>query len=243
MNYLKVYNSIISNAKSENRVKLNKNDIKYVYYENHHILPKCLKGTNDKENLVLLTAREHFICHKLLTKIYSNHRGIILAFYRLTTDKKQRKISSKDYEYSKYLISSISHTTETKKKISESLKGKKHSLENRKKRSQNYKEKEINKGEKNPMFGVTPWIKGKKHSKETLEKMRKPKSEEAKKHMSISHLGNIPWMKGKTHSVETKKKIIEAGKGRKHTEETKLKFKNRIPWNKGLKLNSNKNIS
>jgi len=41
------------------------------YSENHHILPKCLGGTNDKNNLVRLTAREHFLCHWLLTKMTS----------------------------------------------------------------------------------------------------------------------------------------------------------------------------
>ena len=33
------------------------------YTENHHIIPKCLGGSNLEENLVNLTAREHFVCH------------------------------------------------------------------------------------------------------------------------------------------------------------------------------------
>lgn len=68
MNHQNIYNSIIENAKSKNRIKLKKNNINYVYYETHHILPKCLNGSNDKDNLVLLTAKEHYICHKLLNK-------------------------------------------------------------------------------------------------------------------------------------------------------------------------------
>lgn len=67
MNHQKIYEAIIQKAKYENRVKLSKNQEGYVYYEKHHILPRCLNGSNDKENLVLLTAREHYICHKLLT--------------------------------------------------------------------------------------------------------------------------------------------------------------------------------
>jgi hypothetical protein len=39
------------------------------YIEKHHIIPKCLGGTNDPSNLVKLTGREHFICHWLLTKM------------------------------------------------------------------------------------------------------------------------------------------------------------------------------
>lgn len=39
------------------------------YTENHHIIPRSLGGTNSKINLVRLTAREHFVCHILLTKM------------------------------------------------------------------------------------------------------------------------------------------------------------------------------
>ena len=41
------------------------------YTECHHVIPKSLNGTDDKTNLVDLTAREHFICHWLLTKMYT----------------------------------------------------------------------------------------------------------------------------------------------------------------------------
>jgi hypothetical protein len=58
MNHQKIYDSIISNARSQNRKKLEKNDINYVYYEKHHIIPKCMNGSNDEDNLVLLTAKE-----------------------------------------------------------------------------------------------------------------------------------------------------------------------------------------
>ncbi len=39
------------------------------YTEKHHIIPRSLRGTNTKENLVILSAREHFICHLLLCKM------------------------------------------------------------------------------------------------------------------------------------------------------------------------------
>jgi hypothetical protein len=39
------------------------------YTERHHIIPQSLGGSNEKENLVDLTAREHFICHWLLVKM------------------------------------------------------------------------------------------------------------------------------------------------------------------------------
>jgi len=91
----------------------------------------------------------------------------------MSLDKRNRKISSRDYSYTKQLISEISHTEETKKQISNSLKGKTQSNESRKKHSKTNLLRRVNKGEKNPMFGIAPWNKGKVgvYSKETLEKM------------------------------------------------------------------------
>ena len=39
------------------------------YYERHHIIPKSMGGDDIYPNLVLLTAREHFICHALLWRM------------------------------------------------------------------------------------------------------------------------------------------------------------------------------
>jgi hypothetical protein len=55
-----------------------------VYTERHHIIPKSLGGSNKKENLVVLTAREHFICHWLLTKMTDDAR-MKRAFWRMLT--------------------------------------------------------------------------------------------------------------------------------------------------------------
>lgn len=40
------------------------------YVEKHHIIPRSLGGTDEPDNLINLTAREHFIAHLLLTKMY-----------------------------------------------------------------------------------------------------------------------------------------------------------------------------
>jgi hypothetical protein len=39
------------------------------YVEQHHIIPLSLGGQNTKNNVIFLTAREHFVCHRLLTKM------------------------------------------------------------------------------------------------------------------------------------------------------------------------------
>lgn len=58
--YLRWYACIINNAKNQTRSK------KDGYFETHHILPRSMGGCNDADNLVLLTAKEHHICHHLL---------------------------------------------------------------------------------------------------------------------------------------------------------------------------------
>jgi hypothetical protein len=71
-----------------------------IYYENHHVIPKCkpFNGTNGKENLVLLLPREHFLCHHLLWKNNKNNRSLFLAHYRNSKCFKDRKFSSKQYK-------------------------------------------------------------------------------------------------------------------------------------------------
>jgi len=147
MNYQKIYESIIENAKSKNREKG-----KGIYYEKHHILPKCLEGNNDKENLVLLTAKEHFVVHKLLIKIYPNKRGINFAYYAMvyfpSKYRKQKLIlSSNDYKYAKEIFSKVQSTrkvwnkekhglykcsNETKQKLSIKSSGENNGMHNKK---------------------------------------------------------------------------------------------------------------
>ena len=116
MRYQKLYNKIIKNAQSHNRSKKDK-----TYYESHHIKPKSLGGTNDASNLVLLTAKEHFVCHHLLIKFTKgdNKKRMVHAFWGMCNQLKgnnQRdyKITSSVYEHTK---------TENARNISESMQG------------------------------------------------------------------------------------------------------------------------
>lgn len=62
--YLKYYNSLIENAKSQQRKKL-KGDL----HQYHHIIPRSLGGNDEESNIVLLTYKEHKLAHHLLVKI------------------------------------------------------------------------------------------------------------------------------------------------------------------------------
>lgn len=128
MNYQKIYNQLIERAQ---------NRILEGYKEKHHILPRCLGGSNDKENLVELTAREHFLCHMLLCEIYPNNAKLWYALFLMTIGKQklkknQFKTSSRTYERIKLEWSQKVKgrrkpenfmTDELRRKISESNKG------------------------------------------------------------------------------------------------------------------------
>lgn len=75
MNYQKIHDNIINQAK---------NRILNGYSERHHIIPRCMSGTNDKNNLVRLTPEEHYVVHQLLVKIYPNEPKLAMATFRLT---------------------------------------------------------------------------------------------------------------------------------------------------------------
>ena len=90
MNYQKVYDDLIAKrlAKPLKKVRVNSHEKLFdgVYTETHHIQPLSLGGLDSKENLVELSAREHFIAHKLLFKIYrgtNNESHMAYAFWQM----------------------------------------------------------------------------------------------------------------------------------------------------------------
>lgn len=177
MNCQKVYNQIIESAQLKNRKKGGD-----LYLENHHINPKCLNGTNDKINLVLLTGREHFIVHKLLTKIYPDNRKLALAFHKMAFSKRKiYEMTSRDYQYARELISTIPMSNGTKEKIGRRTKGKTY--------GELYGEKAEEQKEKRRLG-----LLGKKHT------------EERNNNQSESLKGQIPWNKGLTKETNDKVK-------------------------------------
>lgn len=70
MNYLKHYERLIERA----RIRVLDS-----YTESHHIIPRCVGGTNDLENIVELTPEEHFLAHQLLVKVYPLLPELVMA--------------------------------------------------------------------------------------------------------------------------------------------------------------------
>jgi hypothetical protein len=146
------YYNIISQSKSRDNNQ---------YTERHHIIPKSLGGSNHIDNIAILTAREHFICHWLLVKMTSGkERGKMVFALRMMKAKSSKhrryesNITARVYEsikveYSLFMSQThsekipwnkgIKQTPEHNKKISMALKGKKHTEEHRKKNSESKK--------------------------------------------------------------------------------------------------------
>lgn len=105
MNYKRIYDQIILNRLSFPLVDQ--------YVELHHITPKSLGGDDSDSNLVNLTAREHFICHYLLAKIYPvdsiewykmNHAFLMM---KVSSSNQNRYINSHLYAALKNNLSKI----------------------------------------------------------------------------------------------------------------------------------------
>ena len=98
--YSKIYFAITANAKSR---------IVQGYTEHHHIIPESLGGPTTAENMVHLTAREHFICHWLLVKMTEgkDRSDMLYALNGMRAENKHQqryntKITARVYE--KYRI-------------------------------------------------------------------------------------------------------------------------------------------
>jgi hypothetical protein len=190
-------------------------------------------GNDDADNLVDLTAEEHYVAHQLLVKMYPHNAKLVYAAKMMTVSAHGDSRNNKLYGWlrRKYIEESSGsknpmfgklgymfgkkHSDETKKKISQKAKGRKASIETRKKMS------EMKKGKVPVGFqNLDPWNRGKtKETDETLARISRMHSGE----------GNPNF--GKTASIETRKKMSEKRKqlpptmlGKKHSKEAKQKM-------------------
>lgn len=121
--YTRLYYSIISNAQT----RILPID---TYIEKHHIIPKSLGGDNSKANLVNLTAREHFICHRLLTRMttgVAKQKMAHAVWAMLVQGKNTNKgiVTSKTFELARIaaakaasvLLTGITRSEETKQRM------------------------------------------------------------------------------------------------------------------------------
>jgi len=227
--YTRIYYAIIEKAKS----RPFSND---VYTERHHIIPQSfyksrsktgwLSGDyNSKTNLINLTAKEHYICHLLLTKMtqgISLHK-MVYALRRFAHSPKTKQfINSRTYE----LISKLQSKSmtgracppETREKIRQAnLKRLPASFETRQKLSQAARLRK----------GFTP------EGKSRVVESNKNRiwTEESKEKLRIARARQVE-RQGDTMTVAAREKLSRAAKGRKLSKEHIEKI---VAANKGKK--------
>lgn len=132
MNYQKHYNLLIERAKMR---------ILEGYGEKHHILPRCIGGDDSEDNLVLLTAEEHYVAHQLLVKIYPNEPKLVYAAKMMTINRHGYRTNNKLYGWLRKKFATARSeamtgniiTEEQRKKISKANRGKIKSNESKEK--------------------------------------------------------------------------------------------------------------
>lgn len=211
MNYKKHYQKLIETRKNLKRNKKNE------FFEKHHIIPKCIGGSDKKENLILLTPKEHFIAHLLLTQMYTGKEKakMCYAFFTMCmcNNNQNRKISAKQFELAKKLISencSGKYAPFYGKKLSKLSK-------------ENIKKRMI--GDNNPSRKYGVWNKGLKLPSQTQESNKKRSiSLTGHKHSLETKIKMSKSAKGKAKSLEHKKKLSIANLGKKISKETRKKM-------------------
>jgi superoxide dismutase len=124
MNYQKIYNKLCERGKTSRNLE---------YCETHHIIPRCMGGNDESSNLTVLTYREHYIVHHLLTKIYPKRAKIHYAFLcmirnssgqRILTARMVETIKKNFSEFKKWhaKISNPMFSASAKKKLSDRMK-------------------------------------------------------------------------------------------------------------------------
>lgn len=97
--YKKWYDLIIERANTRDAKSME-------VYEKHHILPKSLGGNDKKENIVILTPKEHYICHLLLVKFTcgKSRRSMAWALHRMRYSRCLENFSSRKYDVARKLF-------------------------------------------------------------------------------------------------------------------------------------------
>lgn len=83
MDYQRIYTNIVERAKDR---------LLETYTEKHHIIPKCMGGSDNPENLVSLTPEEHYVAHQLLTKMYPDNGALAKAAMMMTANRPSNKV-------------------------------------------------------------------------------------------------------------------------------------------------------
>lgn len=89
MNYRFIYAALIESRRQRSTEGV---------VEKHHVVPRCIGGDDGPDNLVSLTPREHYVAHRLLTKIYPKVVALHYAVWAMAGLRPYAKKKSREYE-------------------------------------------------------------------------------------------------------------------------------------------------
>lgn len=204
--YTRIYYNIIERAKSRTLSE-------DTYTERHHVIPRSLGGSDTKDNLAILTAREHFICHWLLPHMLEGESRykMLCAILRMAHSNQLNRVNvpSRVYENTKI------------------AKAKLHS--------------ELFRGERNPFYGMTHSEETKQRLREArmkqVDRQGSTMTAEARDKLSKAAKGRVlteshkkkirekALIRFRCMTLEEKQKLSEKQRGKKIPEKTKEKLR------------------
>lgn len=135
------------------------------YYEKHHILPRSLfpNETKNPDNIIKITARQHFIAHMILSYVYGGPMSS--AFYLMAYGKKhyaqyRKRLTARQHERMRIIFAEYIKTTRDFSGENNPMYGKR--------------------GEDCPFYGI-------KRTQKTIEKMKRAR--ENVPHITCPHCG------------------------------------------------------
>lgn len=172
--------------------------------ERHHILPKCMGGTNDPDNLIDLTLEEHFIAHKLLAEENPDHRSICYAFNRMSHIRQTEEPIQTPQKYRDAKLEAKRKLKKHIKVHGNAMQGRKMSAEARRKMSEAHKRRSPDsyKYELSPERRAEAVAKFKKTYWSKPEEVRKAQYEKANENRTPTR-----YWQGKTLPQDIKDKI------------------------------------
>lgn len=209
--------SIISRAVSEHRIHHSRSNVNS-YFEKHHIIPRSLGGKNTKDNIVLLTGKEHYVAHHLLSKftIGQSRTKMLNAFIMMAFNisLNQKRYVPKSFESARWacavknsiVFRGKPKTQEWKALMSEKARGRKMNDEFKKQCSVRNKK----------MWEDGIFANKGPHSDETKAKIKEARAKQITTDETKAKISKS--LTGKPRSDETKAKIRAA-----HLERSKLR--------------------
>lgn len=200
------------------------------YHERHHIVPRCMNGTNDESNLIDLFAKDHFEAHRLLVQENQDNKSLVFAWTCMAFPKnkyEQRcRISPEEYEEARKAISTVMSgrklSDETKKKLSIAKTGQPCSEKSKLRTSETHKGVPFSEEHKKK---ISESLMGRVFSDEhkaniSKGKCGKPLSDAQKYALAVVSKMN----KGRKHSEESRAKISAGNKGKIVSKESREKM-------------------